>query len=104
LLTLLLLVLAYASFARRPAAMVERPTLPVAFEHIDHNTQPCADCHHNFLDDTGGGACYNCHKLTPEVAPEMESMFHDFCRECHVQTRMLAQDSGPMRQCSLCHH
>lgn len=104
LLAVLLLVFAYAGFARRQTAMLQRPLLPVAFEHIDHNEQPCADCHHNYVDDTGGGACYNCHKLTPELAPEMESMFHHFCRGCHVEKRMHAQESGALRQCSLCHH
>jgi len=100
----LLAGLTYAGLALRQVAMSERPQLPVAFEHIDHNTQPCADCHHNFVDDTGGGGCYNCHKLTPELAPEMESMFHEFCRECHLEQRMHQLESGPLRQCSLCHH
>tara|TARA_R110001592_G_scaffold363372_1_gene685985 strand:- start:90768 stop:91115 length:348 start_codon:yes stop_codon:yes gene_type:complete len=104
LLAAFLLVLSYAGFAWRQAALHERPLLPVAFEHIDHNTEPCAVCHHNFVDDTGGGACYNCHKLTPELVPEMEGMFHDFCRGCHVEKRAHGGDSGPLRQCSLCHH
>jgi hypothetical protein len=33
----------------------------------------------------------------------MEAMFHDFCRGCHVRTRMEGADAGPLRQCSLCH-
>ena len=98
------LILAYGGVTLRQTAIAERPQLPVAFEHIDHNTEPCANCHHNFVDDTGGGACYNCHKLKPELALEMERMFHDFCRGCHVQKRAQGEDSGPLRQCSLCHH
>ena len=103
LLLILALGLVYAGFVWRQTEIIERPQLAVTFEHIDHNTQPCADCHHNFIDDTGGGACYNCHKLTPELAPDIEEMFHGFCRECHVEKRMNSQDSGPLRQCSLCH-
>jgi len=99
-----LLVFGYGAVNWRQAAIIERPQLPVAFEHFDHSTWACAECHHNFVDDTGGGACYNCHKLVPELAPEMERMFHDFCRGCHVQTRAHGDDSGPLRQCSLCHH
>lgn len=98
-----LLALAYGFFSWRQAAIAARPQLPVAFEHLDHNKMPCADCHHNFVDRTGGGACYNCHKLTPEIAADMEAMFHDFCRGCHVRTRMEGADAGPLRQCSLCH-
>lgn len=96
--------LAYIIYTWRLEAIVQHPQLPVAFEHADHRKVPCADCHHNFIDETGGGACYNCHKLTPEIAADMEAMFHDFCRDCHVRTRTAGEDSGPLRQCSLCHH
>jgi hypothetical protein len=102
-LAILTLLLLYLGFGWRQSVIVESPLLPVAFEHIDHNQQPCAECHHNYIDDSGGGVCYTCHKLTPELAPEMESMFHDFCRGCHVQKRAHGEDSGPLRQCSLCH-
>jgi hypothetical protein len=98
-----LLALAYAAHGWRQEAIARSPQLPVAFEHLDHNRVPCADCHHNFVDDTGGGACYNCHKLTPEIAADMQTMFHDFCRDCHVRTRLAGGDAGPLRQCSLCH-
>ena len=106
LLTVLLILalgLVYGGFVWRQTEVIERPQLAVAFEHIDHSAEPCADCHHNFIDDTGGGACYNCHKQTPELALDIEEMFHDFCRGCHLEKRMNAQDSGPLRQCSLCH-
>ena len=96
--------LAYIIYTWRLEAIVQHPQLPVAFEHGDHRTVPCADCHHNFLDETGGGACYNCHKLTPEIAANMEATFHDFCRGCHVRTRGEGEDSGPLREFSLCHH
>lgn len=77
--------------------------LAVAFDHADHRETPCADCHHNFVDGSGGGTCYNCHKYHPEIAAEMETMFHDFCFGCHVSRRQEGEDSGPMRECRGCH-
>ena len=87
----------------RVATVTSKPLLPVSFEHLDHRETQCADCHHNFLDDTGGGTCYNCHKYTPDIAPDIEKMFHDFCFACHVTTRREGEDSGPMRECAGCH-
>lgn len=98
-----LLVLVYGLDRWRQQAVLQRPQLPVAFEHADHQATPCADCHHNFVDDTGGGACYNCHKLTPELAADIEQQFHTFCRDCHLQVRLRGEDAGPLRQCSGCH-
>ena len=102
--TLALTGLAYIIHTCRHDASMQPPQLPVAFEHLDHSKVPCADCHHNFLDETGGGACYNCHKLTPDIAADTEATFHDFCRGCHVRTRAAGEDSGPLRECSQCHH
>ena len=82
---------------------VQRPLLPVAFEHADHSDTACADCHHNFVDDTGGGTCYNCHKYAEDIAADMQSLFHDFCFGCHVQKRIAGDDAGPMRACGGCH-
>ncbi len=87
----------------RERALAQRPLLPVAFEHSDHAGQPCADCHHNFVDGTGGGACYYCHKMDPEINQQIETMFHDFCRGCHVETRHTGEDAGPLRNCADCH-
>ena len=82
---------------------LQRPLVPVAFEHADHRETACADCHHNFVDDTGGGTCYNCHKYEQEIAADMEKMFHDFCFSCHVSKRQEGKESGPMRSCGGCH-
>ncbi len=79
------------------------PLLPVNFEHADHTDTACAQCHHNFLDDTGGGTCYNCHKYAEDIAADMQSLFHDFCFGCHVQKRIAGDDAGPMRACGGCH-
>ncbi len=82
---------------------LDRPLLPVTFDHADHRETACADCHHNFVDDTGGGTCYNCHKYEPEIAAHIEDMFHEFCFTCHVQMRVEGEESGPMRECGGCH-
>jgi Class III cytochrome C family len=82
---------------------VEQPALPVVFEHQDHIDTACAECHHNFVDDTGGGVCYHCHKFSPDIASENEKMFHDFCFGCHVDKRWEGEESGPMRECAGCH-
>lgn len=78
--------------------------LPVAFEHFDHSDEKCVVCHHNYEDDTGFDSCYSCHKHDPEVAPEIESMFHDFCRDCHIDKAQAGETSGPFRVCSECHN
>lgn len=98
----LLTLLALGEYWRRTAAPLQ-PMLPTAFEHADHAEEPCADCHHNFIDNTGGGACYNCHKMSAEINGEMEDMFHGFCWGCHIQRREEGEDSGPLRSCKGCH-
>ena len=80
-----------------------QPMLPVLFEHADHKETPCADCHHNFLDGTGSGPCYLCHKTEQDTAPAMEQMFHDFCFDCHATALTEGEKAGPPRQCAGCH-
>ena len=87
----------------RQQAIPLQPLLPTKFEHIDHTATQCADCHHNWIDDTGSGPCYNCHKTSPEVWVEMEPMFHEFCWGCHIETRHKEEEAGPVRECALCH-
>lgn len=96
-------LLLYLAESYRAHTAPDQPLLPVIFEHGDHSETPCADCHHNFIDDSGGGTCYNCHKFDPDIAEEVETMFHDFCFGCHVSTRAEGEESGPMRECGGCH-
>ena len=96
-------VLLISAEAYRIRYAPEEPLLPVIFEHGDHTETECVECHHNFIDNTGGGTCYNCHKYSPEIAGEIEKMFHDFCFDCHVTQRLTGEDSGPMRECAGCH-
>ena len=88
----------------RPGLIRSAPMLPVAFEHGDHTSVNCVECHHNFTDDTGAGLCYGCHKQHPDIGPQMETMFHDFCRDCHVTLARDGEASGPVRRCVDCHH
>ena len=77
--------------------------LVVNFAHADHTDQHCVDCHHNFVDDTGVGLCFDCHKSDPEIAPDIEAQFHDLCRGCHVENQLAGAEHGPTRSCIACH-
>lgn len=83
----------------------EAPTkiLPMSFAHQDHVAVNCIDCHHNYVDDTGGGLCMNCHVTDPQVWPLLEHQFHDLCRGCHEDRAALGEEGGPPRQCVACH-
>ena len=84
--------------------------LSVTFAHADHVNQQCIECHHNFIDDTGTGLCFDCHKSDPEVAELIETQFHTLCRDCHVSEarntsdeRLTPAGHGPLRACASCH-
>ncbi len=81
----------------------ERPMLPLTFAHLDHQAVNCIACHHNFVDDTGQGLCFDCHKTDPAVNALMEEQFHSLCRDCHVEKQRLGEDGGPTRRCIDCH-
>ena len=81
----------------------ERPLLELHFAHVDHEEVNCVTCHHNFVDDTGNGLCFDCHKTDPAVAPLIEMHFHGFCRGCHAERRAEGEASGPVRACNACH-
>lgn len=79
------------------------PLLPVTFAHSDHQAVNCATCHHNYLDDTGAGLCFDCHKTDPRVNALVEQQFHGFCMGCHVDRQRAGEDGGPTRACASCH-
>src|SRR5262245_50293260 len=87
----------------RPAMVESRPLLPMTFAHLDHREVNCVFCHHNFTDDTGSGLCIDCHKQNVDIRAEIEPMFHDMCRDCHVSKQADGEDAGPVRQCKDCH-
>ena len=79
------------------------PMLALSFAHLDHQEVNCIVCHHNFVDQTGDGLCFDCHKRDPQIAPAIETMFHDLCRDCHVQRQHDDLEGGPPRACFSCH-
>lgn len=80
-----------------------KPLLPLTFAHLDHRQVSCIDCHHDFVDDSGKGLCFDCHKTDPAVSALIEEQFHGLCRDCHVEKQRLGEDSGPTRRCIDCH-
>ena len=79
------------------------PILPMSFAHIDHVSVNCVDCHHNYVDDTGGGLCMTCHVTDQAVWPLLEQQFHALCRDCHAEKAAAGDLGGPPRACMACH-
>jgi hypothetical protein len=74
------------------------------FPHEKHRTVNCIACHHNFVDKTGAGSCYDCHRGTRADLPQAaEATFHEFCRDCHRDRALQGTKHGPVRECSGCH-
>jgi hypothetical protein len=84
--------------ATRPAV------LHAYFPHEKHRTVSCITCHHNFVDRTGAGSCYDCHRGTRQDLPQAaEAVFHEFCRDCHRELALQETKHGPVRECAGCH-
>src|SRR5277367_6002808 len=84
-------------------AMTPSP-LHAFFPHEQHRSVDCVACHHNFIDKTGAGNCYDCHRSTrPDLHQASEATFHEFCRGCHLQLALERRKHGPVRECSQCH-
>ena len=79
------------------------PLLPITFAHADHQEVNCIACHHEFVDATPRGPCFECHKEDPQVAHLVEEQFHDLCRGCHVERHAEGLAAGPTRACTACH-
>ncbi len=78
--------------------------LQAFFPHEQHRSVDCVACHHNFIDKTGTGNCYECHHGTrPDLRQASEATFHDFCRGCHLRLALRLSKHGPVRECSGCH-
>lgn len=77
--------------------------LAVNFAHADHIEQNCISCHHNFVDDSGSGTCFDCHMTDPEVSSIIEDQFHTLCRGCHEEKLLAGEAHGPTRRCISCH-
>lgn len=104
-----LLIVAFASWhSSDPANPIyvshpEGTMLAVNFAHADHIEQSCVVCHHNYVDTTGQGMCFDCHITDPQVSALIETQFHELCRTCHVDKQNQGEDHGPTRQCIDCH-
>jgi hypothetical protein len=80
--------------------------VPVHFPHEKHTQVACVTCHHNFVDKTGLGSCFDCHRSNrPDLTASAEATFHVFCRNCHTQLAAThtTDPHGPPRACSECH-
>lgn len=84
-------------------ARAQADFLPVTFAHSKHQGVNCASCHHEFIDDTGRGLCFDCHKTDPTVNASIEVQFHELCWGCHVEKQAAGEAHGPTRQCISCH-
>ena len=82
---------------------VAAPMLPVTFAHKAHQAVNCIACHHDYVDNSGQGLCFDCHKSDPEIQALIETQFHELCWGCHVEKQAEGEDHGPTRQCSACH-
>ncbi|MFK8049855.1 MAG: cytochrome c3 family protein [Halioglobus sp.] len=77
--------------------------LPMNFAHHHHAKEQCVTCHHNYVDDTGGGMCMGCHVSDEKLLPLLETQFHDLCMGCHIRKSATGEEGGPPRQCIECH-
>ncbi|MEM6709767.1 MAG: cytochrome c3 family protein [Pseudomonadota bacterium] len=104
---LLATLVSMASAARRGSPDLEPVgngfLWPVRFAHADHGAVACTTCHHEFLDNSGAGLCFDCHRTAPATRQHLEHHFHALCRGCHVNTRLDGDAAGPVRRCSACH-
>jgi len=101
--TLALLRASPAITLREPFAARAVP-LRVDFPHDKHRAVECVECHHNFVDRTGSGSCYSCHRSArADLKVGAEARFHDFCLHCHRDPRPAFERHGPVTGCSTCH-
>jgi len=101
--TLCLLRVSPALSLREPLAARALP-LRVDFPHDKHRGVDCVECHHNFVDRTGSGGCYSCHRSArTDLKFGIEARFHDFCLHCHRNPRPTFEKHGPVTGCSTCH-
>ena len=101
---LLLPVPAATSHFLEPA--IQPALVAVHFPHEKHTKVACVTCHHNFVDKTGLGSCFDCHRSKrADLTASAEATFHVFCRGCHAQLAEAhaGNEHGPTRACSDCH-
>jgi hypothetical protein len=92
------------SAALRESPLPRRQALVVTFPHEKHTSVACVTCHHEFLDRSGSGTCYNCHRSDRADLPRgAEALFHGFCLGCHRDPPAADRRHGPVTGCVTCH-
>jgi len=99
----LLFFMAWAAQEDYRAGMEQPHALAMMFSHKAHAREQCVACHHNYVDDTGGGLCIECHRTDPRVEHLMRDQFHSLCMDCHLEKREQGKKAGPLRSCIDCH-
>ena len=85
-------------FVRRSEPLV------LGFPHDKHRRVNCIQCHHDFADRSGAGACISCHRSgRADLRAGAEARFHDFCLGCHRDPPAYLRGHGPVTGCSTCH-
>jgi predicted CXXCH cytochrome family protein len=104
LIALLALLPGGTALALREPFLHRSEPLVLAFPHDRHRSVNCIQCHHNFIDRSGGDSCISCHRsgrVTIRVGAE--ARFHDFCLGCHRDPPAYLSGHGPVTGCNTCH-
>lgn len=95
---------ARASMVLREPFLARASPLKVDFPHDKHREVNCVECHHNFIDRSGSGGCFGCHRSARiELRVGAEARFHDFCLGCHRDPPPAFEHHGPVTGCATCH-
>lgn len=98
------LLSARASIILRGSLLPRSVPVAVEFPHEEHRAVECITCHHNFVDRTGSGSCFACHRSArSDLKVAAEARFHDFCLGCHRHPPRHFEHPGPVTGCTVCH-
>ena len=101
---LLALLRAGTALALREPLLRRSERLALNFPHDKHRQVNCVQCHHDFVDRSGAGACVTCHRSgRTDLRVGAEARFHDFCLSCHRDPPANLSGHGPVTGCDTCH-
>jgi predicted CXXCH cytochrome family protein len=101
---IIMLLGARASMVLREPFMARATPLKVDFPHDKHREVNCVECHHNFIDRSGSGGCFSCHRSARvDLRAGAEARFHEFCLGCHRDPPPGFEHHGPVTGCAICH-
>lgn len=85
---------------------------PVLFRHQPHDQAriACTACHHDYVqrrnvwrEGMPVAKCETCHSARPQPGQlDLKNAFHRQCKGCHLKTRQVGRQAGPIR-CEECH-